>query len=68
MSGFKEDVSEHIAAVYQTVIDEVKSWISLLKEIWPLVALLLIGLAIMLWLAKPAPPKKVLMASGAGGS
>ena len=68
MSGFKEDVSEHIAAVYQTVIDEVKSWISLLKEIWPLVALLLIGLAIMLWLAKPAPPKKVLMASGSGGS
>ncbi len=68
MSGFKEDVSEHIAAVYQTVMDEVKGWISLLKEIWPLLFLLFFGLCILLWLAKPAPPKKVLMATGTGGS
>ena len=68
MSNFKEDVGEHLGAIYQTVMDEVKSWFSLLKEIWPLLVLLLIGLAILLWLAKPAPPKKVLMAAGAGGS
>lgn len=68
MSSFKEDVSEHIGAVYQTVIDEAKSWFSLLKEIWPLLFLLLLGLSILLWFAKPAPPKKVVMATGIGGS
>ena len=68
MSGFKEDVIEHIAAVYQTAADEVKSWIGLLKEIWPLLFLLLLGLLVLLWLAKPAPPKKVMMATGTGGS
>lgn len=68
MTGFKEDVSEHIAAVYQTVADELKSWFDLIKEIWPLLLLLLVGLSVLLWLAKPAPPKKVLMAAGSGGS
>jgi TRAP-type uncharacterized transport system substrate-binding protein len=68
MSSFKEDVSEHIGAVYQTVIDEAKSWFSLLKEIWPLLFLLLLGLSILLWFAKPAPPKNVQMATGTGGS
>jgi len=68
MSGLKEDVSEHISALYQTVADEVGSWISLLKEIWPLVALLLAGLALLIWFAKPAPPTKVQMATGKGGS
>ncbi len=58
MASFKEDMSEHIGAVYQTVIDEAKSWFSLLKEIWPLLFLLLLGLAILLWFAKPAPQKK----------
>lgn len=68
MSGFKEDVFEHISAVYQTIADEVKGWFSLLKEIWPLFLLLILGLTLLVWLAKPAPPKKVLMATGTGGS
>ena len=68
MASFKEDVNEHLSAVYQTVADELKSWFSLLKEIWPLVTLLLLALILLLWLAKPAPPKKVLMATGIGGS
>ena len=68
MAGFKEEFNEHIAAVYQTVADELKSWYSLLQEIWPLVTLLLLALILLLWFAKPAPPKKVLMATGIGGS
>ena len=68
MASFKEDVHEHVSALYQTIADEVGSWLSLLKEIWPLVALLLAGLLVLLWFAKPAPPTKVLMATGAGGS
>ena len=68
MASFKEDVIEHASAVYQTVEDEVKSWTELLKEVWPLLILLLIGLLLLIWFAKPAPPKKVLMATGTGGS
>ena len=68
MASFKEDVMEHASAVYQTVEDEVKSWADLLKEVWPLLILLLIGLLLLIWFAKPAPPKKVLMATGTGGS
>ena len=48
MPGFKEDFNEHIVAVYQTAADELKSWFSLLKEIWPLVTLLLLALILLL--------------------
>ncbi len=68
MSDFKEDLSEHISAVYQTAADEIKSWFSFLKEVWPLILLLIIGICLLLWFAKPAPPKKVLMATGISGS
>ena len=68
MGGIKEDVSEHVSALYQTVVDELGKWFSLLKEIWPLVALLLAGLVLLIWFAKPAPPTKVQMATGKGGS
>jgi TRAP-type uncharacterized transport system substrate-binding protein len=68
MASIKEDIYEHISAVYQTAADEIKSWSAALKEIWPLIFLLILGLAILIWFAKPAPPSKVLMATGAGGS
>lgn len=32
MASVKEDIYEHISAVYQTASDEIKSWISTLKE------------------------------------
>jgi TRAP-type uncharacterized transport system substrate-binding protein len=68
MASIKEYIYEHISAVYQTAADEIKSWISALKEIWPLIFLLFLGLAFLIWFAKPAPPSKVLMATGIGGS
>ena len=68
MASFKEEVSEHISAVYQTAADEIKNWVSALREVWPLVFLLILALAILIWFAKPAPPNKVLMATGTGGS
>jgi TRAP-type uncharacterized transport system substrate-binding protein len=68
MASFKEDISEHIAAVYQTAADEIKNGFSALREVWPLVFLLIFALAILIWFAKPAPPKEVLMATGTGGS
>jgi len=68
MASFKEEVYEHISAVYQTAADEIKSWFSALREVWPLVLLLILALCILIWFAKPAPPSKVLMATGTGGS
>ena len=44
--------------------EEISSWISLLRQIWlPLLALL-VGLLVMLSLAKPAPPSMVRLAVG----
>ena len=68
MASFKEEVSEHISAVYQTAADELKNWYGVLKELWPLIFLLVFAIAILIWFAKPAPPKKVFMATGIGGS
>ena len=68
MASIKEDIYEHLSAVYQTVADEVKKGFDVLKEIWPLVFLLVLALTILIWLAKPAPPNKVIMATGTGGS
>lgn len=67
MASFKEDVYEHISAVYQTIADEIKNGLGLLREVWPLVFLLFLALGILIWFAKPAPPDKVLMATGTGG-
>jgi TRAP-type uncharacterized transport system substrate-binding protein len=68
MASFKEEVYEHISAVYQTAADEIKNGLSLIKEVWPLIFLLFLALAVLIWFAKPAPPDKVLMATGTGGS
>ncbi|QWD91322.1 TAXI family TRAP transporter solute-binding subunit [Polynucleobacter sp. MWH-Braz-FAM2G] len=68
MDSLKEEIREHISAIYQTALDEIKNVFNLLKEIWPLLFLLLLALSVLIWFAKPAPPKKVLMATGVGGS
>ena len=68
MASFKEEVYEHISAVYQTAADEIKNGLSLIKEVWPLIFLLFLALTVLIWFAKPAPPNKVLMATGTGGS
>jgi len=68
MASLKEDIFEHVTAIYETIADEIKSWLNLLKEAWPLILLLLAGLAIVVWVAKPAPPHKIVMAAGTGGS
>jgi len=68
MSGIREDIYEQVSAVYQTVVDELKSWLSILKELWPLIFLLILAFSLLIWFAKPAPPNKVLMATGTDGS
>lgn len=68
MARLKDDLYEHASAIYVTVTDELKSSINLIREAWPLFLLLATGLTLVLWIAKPAPPGVVYMASGSGGS
>ncbi len=58
MASFKEEVSEHISAVYQTAVDEIKNWVSALREVWPLVFLLILALAILFGLQSLRHPIK----------
>jgi TRAP-type uncharacterized transport system substrate-binding protein len=37
------------------------------RETWPLLLLLLAALGVVIWVAKPAPPKRVLIASQTDG-
>jgi TRAP-type uncharacterized transport system substrate-binding protein len=68
MKILKEDLREHASAIYETTVEELKGWQKFVRESWPLLLLLLAALGVAIWLAKPAPPKRVLMASGLGGS
>jgi TRAP-type uncharacterized transport system substrate-binding protein len=68
MSTFKEDVMEYVGAIYETIADSARGAFALIKEIWPFLLLLLTALLVLLWIAKPAPPNKVYMATGLGSS
>jgi TRAP-type uncharacterized transport system substrate-binding protein len=68
MGTFKEDVRKFASATHETTVEELKRWHKFLRDAWPLLVLLLAALGLVIWFAKPAPPKRVLMASGIGGS
>ncbi|MFH0884021.1 MAG: TAXI family TRAP transporter solute-binding subunit [bacterium] len=67
MGSVKEDWLEHASAIYETVVEQLRSWQKFVRETWPLVLLLLAALGLVIWFAKPAPPKRVLMASQIDG-
>jgi TRAP-type uncharacterized transport system substrate-binding protein len=67
MDNYKNEIRDHVVAAYETVCDEFRTWRQFIIEAWPLIALLLIGIAIAVWLAKPAPPKYIQMATGSEG-
>ncbi len=67
MGTIKEDVKESAQAAYETIVYELRSWLQFVRETWPLLSMLIIAIGIALWLAKPAPPGHVLMASGSKG-
>jgi TRAP-type uncharacterized transport system substrate-binding protein len=67
MDNYKNEIRDHVVAAYETVCDELRTWRQFITEAWPLIALLLIGIAIAVWLSKPAPPKYIQMATGSEG-
>ncbi len=69
MGQIKEEFKEHIEASLEYLRDR---WVSLKnigRETWPLLILVLFAVCLAIWLARPAPPKQVSIATGAvGGS
>jgi TRAP-type uncharacterized transport system substrate-binding protein len=67
MDSFKHEVRDHVIAIYEVVREEIKNVIQFIREAWLLILLLLSLFAVVIWLAKPAPPKHVLIGTGAVG-
>lgn len=62
-----ENFKEHIFAVRDDIVASFNIWRNYIKDTWPLLALL-VALAIgAIWIAEPAPPKRIVMASGTPG-
>ena len=67
MDSFKHEVRDHVIAIYEIVREEVRNAYQFVREAWLLVLLLLSLFAVVIWLAKPAPPNHVLIGTGAVG-
>ena len=68
MGSFHEDVRDQIVAIRETIVDGWNDLIQFVEEVWPALLVLLIGVVLAIWFAQPAPPKHVLMATGAKGT
>jgi len=67
MDSFKNEVRDHVVAIYELVREELLNIYQFVREAWLLILLLLSLFAVVIWLAKPAPPKHVLIGTGAIG-
>ena len=68
MSQIYEEIKETTVAVYESIKDECKNFVQILRETWPLLLVLLIILLIAFHFADPPPPKRIFMATGGPGS
>jgi TRAP-type uncharacterized transport system substrate-binding protein len=68
MGILKEDLRKGAGTIYETTVEELKIWQEFVRDAWPLLFCLFVALGLAIWLAKPAPPKRVLMATGLSGS
>ncbi len=68
MATVREDLQDQIIAIRETVMDSWKDLKSFVQETWPALTILLVILIIAVWVADPAPPRHVVMATGPAGS
>ena len=68
MGSFHEDVRDQIVAIRETIVDGWNDLVQFIRETWPALTILLVILLAALWVADPAPPRHVLMATGPAGS
>lgn len=68
MGSFREDIRDQVAAIRETIVDGWHDARLFVLETWPALTLLVLILAAALWMADPAPPRHVVMATGPAGS
>lgn len=68
MGTVREDVMDQLVAIWETLIDSWNDFVLFVQETWPMLTVLLIMLVGAIWIADPAPPRRVVMATGPTGS
>lgn len=68
MATVREDLQDQIIAIRETVMDGWKDLKSFVQETWPALTILFVILIVAVWVADPAPPRHVVMATGPTGS
>ncbi|MEY2681076.1 MAG: hypothetical protein RL661_1307 [Pseudomonadota bacterium] len=63
-SKLLDDLKDHAEEIRIASHDEMLSWINMARKLWPLIVVLVLGLAALFSLAKPAPPRVVRLAVG----
>ena len=68
MGSFHEDMRDQVVAIRETIVDGWHDFVQFIRETWPALTILSVILIVALWVADPAPPRHVLMATGPAGS
>jgi len=68
MGSFREDVRDQIVAIRETITDGWNDLVQFVEEVWPALLVLIVGVGVAIWFARPAPPDHVMLATGAKGT
>lgn len=68
MGSVREDLRDQVVAIKETSVEAWSDLVSFVKETWPALVVLFVVLTVALWLADPAPPRHISMATGPTGS
>ncbi|WP_284446789.1 TAXI family TRAP transporter solute-binding subunit [Fluviibacter phosphoraccumulans] len=68
MGSVREDLRDQVVAIHETATEAWSDVVLFIRETWPALIVLLTLLILALWIADPAPPRHVSMATGPAGS
>ena len=68
MGTFREDVRDQLDAIRETITEGWRDLRSFVSETWPALTLLVILAGVAIWVADPAPPRDIWVATGPKGS
>lgn len=68
MGKFREDLKDQFEAIRETIVEGWRDLVSFITDTWPALSLLLVLLLVAIWVADPAPPRQIWVATGPEGS